>query len=124
MDNEAILKDINEQVVCAMDRLHIPGVAIGILHQGQEHTAGFGVTHIKNPLPVNTDTLFQAGSIMKTVTGTAAIRLVEMGKLDLDTPISTYLPGLRFASEVVAAQLTIRHLLTHTGAWSALPSTM
>ncbi len=55
---------------------------LGILHEGREYVAGFGVTNVDHPLTVDGDTLFQIGSTTKTVTGTAAMRLVEMGRLD------------------------------------------
>ncbi len=101
----------------AMGRLHVPGVAVGVQHEGEEHVAGFGVTNVDHPLPVDADTLFQIGSTTKTVTGTAAVRLVEMGKLDLDVPVRTYLPDLRLSNEDVAARVTMRHLFTHTSGW-------
>src|SRR3954447_11986216 len=61
----------------------VPGVALGILHDGQISTRGLGVTNIDHPLPVTEDTLFQVASISKTFTGTAIMRLVDMHKLDL-----------------------------------------
>jgi CubicO group peptidase (beta-lactamase class C family) len=110
-------RQLGDQVIEAMQRLHVPGVAVGILHQEQDHYAGFGVTSVEHPLPVNADTLFQIGSITKTFVGTAAMRLVELGQLDLDAPIRTYLPDLRLASEETASKVTLRHLFTHTGGW-------
>ena len=98
-------------------RQQTPGVAVGLLHEGEEHVAGFGVTSVENPLDVNPDTLFQIGSITKTFTGTTAMRLVERGELDLDAPVRTYLPELKLSDEDVAARVTMRHLLTHTGGW-------
>jgi CubicO group peptidase (beta-lactamase class C family) len=126
MSDTAILQPITDARfgrVCAaivqhMQRLHVPGVAIGIADSDSEHTAGFGVTSIEHPLAVDADTLFQIGSTTKTVTGTAAMRLVEQGKLDLDTPIRAYLPDLRLADEHVAAGVTMRHLFNHTGGWA------
>ena len=100
-----------------MERLHVPGVALGVIHGDVEHTAGFGVTNIDHPLPVDADTLFQIGSITKTFTGTVAMMLVEQGKLDLDAPLRTYLPKLRLQDEEAAARVTMRHLLQHTGGW-------
>lgn len=114
---DASFRLLEEKITEAMERLHVPGVAVGVLHEGAEHIAGFGVTNVDHPLPVHGDTLFQIGSTTKTVTGTAAMRLVEMGKLDLDAPIRTYLPDLRMSSEEVAAKVTMRHLFTHTGGW-------
>jgi CubicO group peptidase (beta-lactamase class C family) len=78
---------------------------------------GLGITSVEHPLPVDRETLFQIGSITKTVTGTIAIHLVEQGELDLDAPVRRYLPQLRLADEEVAEQVTMRHLLTHTGGW-------
>jgi CubicO group peptidase (beta-lactamase class C family) len=106
-----------ECVVGHMERLKVPGVAVGVLCDGQEHIAGFGVTSVEHPLPITEDTLFQIGSITKTFTATAIMRLVEMGKIDLEAPIRTYLPDLRLADETVAAHVTMRHLLTHTAGW-------
>lgn len=100
-----------------MERLRVPGVALAVLHQGETRTAAFGVTNIAHPLPVTPDTLFQIGSITKTFVGTAAMRLVEAGRLDLDKPVRTYLPELRLQDATATAQVTMRHLLTHTGGW-------
>jgi len=126
MPQQAQLQSIEDQrfravcaaVVKAMDRLHVPGVAIGIVDGDAEHSAGFGVTNIEHPLPVDADTLFQIGSTTKTVTATVAMRLVEQGRIDLDVPIRTYLPDLRLADEHVAANVTLRHLFNHTGGWA------
>jgi CubicO group peptidase (beta-lactamase class C family) len=108
---------LHERITAAMRRLNVPGVAVGILHEGREHTAGFGVTNVDYPAPVLPETLFQIGSITKTVTATAIMRLVEAGTLDLDTPIRRYLPDLALADESVAAGVALRHLLTHTAGW-------
>jgi len=106
-----------DAVRAAMEQTQTPGVAVGLLHEGEEHVAGFGVTSTENPLEVTPDTLFQIGSITKTFTGTAAMRLAERGDLDLDAPVRTYLPELKLSDEDVAARVTTRHLLTHTGGW-------
>ncbi len=73
----------------------IPGLSLGIFHNGVMRAQGFGVTNIDHPLPVTETTLFQIGSITKTFTGTLIMRLVEQGKLALDAPIRTYLPDFR-----------------------------
>jgi CubicO group peptidase (beta-lactamase class C family) len=104
--------------VQAMERLHVPGVAIGVADGNTEHIAGFGVTNVDHPLPVDGDTLFQIGSTSKTITGTMAMCLAERGLLDLDAPIRTYLPELRLADEQTAAGVTLRHLFNHTGGWA------
>jgi CubicO group peptidase (beta-lactamase class C family) len=101
----------------SMEETQTPGVAVGLLHEGEERVAGFGVTSLESPLDVTPDTLFQIGSITKTFTGTAVMRLVERGDIDLDAPVRRYLPELTLSDEAVAARVTMRHLLTHTGGW-------
>ena len=110
-------KEICTHVVTEMKRLNVPGVSIGIWHGDQVHQAGFGVTNIDHPLPVTADTLFQVGSISKTVTGTMLMQLVDAGLLNLDEPVRTYLPKLKLADAEATANVTTRHLLTHTGGW-------
>ncbi len=95
--------------------LHIPGAAVGVLFDGAEHVFTTGVTNVDAPAPVTGDTLFQIGSTTKTVTATAIMHLVEQGQVDLDGRVRQYLPGFRLADERAADELTIRHLLTHTG---------
>jgi len=106
------------QISAEMERLHIPGLALGIIYGGEKFTADFGITNVENPLPVTADTLFQVGSITKTFTSLAAMRLVENGFLELDKPVKYYLPSLRLADKQVAEQVTLRHLFTHTAGWT------
>ncbi len=101
-----------------MDRKQVPGVALGIAHGDETLTAGFGVTSIENPLPVTDTTLFQIGSITKTFVGTALMRLVERGTVDLDATVRTYIPDFQVTDEAAAERATVRHLLTHTGGWA------
>jgi CubicO group peptidase (beta-lactamase class C family) len=104
-------------IISDMNRLPVMGAAIGIWHEGKEYTTGFGVTNVDHPLPVTDETMFQVGSISKTFTATAVMRLVEMGKIDLDKPIRSYYPELKLKDEAVAQKVTMRHLLTHSGGW-------
>jgi CubicO group peptidase (beta-lactamase class C family) len=115
--SDSLISSLYRQVEADMLRLHVPGVALGLIHGQQTYTAGFGVTNLENPLPVDPGTLFQVGSITKTFTALAAMRLVERGRLDLDAPLRTYLPGLRLKDKSVAANVTLRHLFNHTGGW-------
>ena len=95
----------------------VPGVTFGVRVDGQSYTAGAGVTNVEHPLPVTDETLFQIGSVTKTVTATAIMRLVEQGKLDLDARVRDYLPDFRVVDEVATGQVKLRQLLTHVGGW-------
>ena len=100
-----------------MEKTGVPGVAIGVLYGDETYTAGFGVTNVDHPLPVTSETLFQIGSITKTFTCLAVMRLVEQGQLDLHVPVRTYLPEFKVADEATSARVTIGHLLTHMSGW-------
>src|SRR5262245_15420223 len=92
----------------------IPGVAVGVWADSQEVYACHGVTSIENPLPVDQDTMFVLGSVTKTYTATALMRLVADGRVELDAPARRYVPELRLADERVAAEVTVLNLLNHT----------
>src|SRR3954454_19662715 len=118
VDGKTKFAELAPVVTEAMERLGVPGAAVGILYDGVEYTAGVGITNINHPLPVDSDTLFQIASISKTFTATTTMRLVEQGKLDLDTPLKTYLPGLKLSDPEVTEKATLRHVFTHRGGWT------
>lgn len=101
----------------AMERYHVPGVAIGMLRAGDIEVAGFGVTSVEHPLRVDGDTLFQIASVTKTMTATVIMRLIERGALDLDAPVRRYIPAFRLRDPAAQERATVRHLVTHTGGW-------
>jgi CubicO group peptidase (beta-lactamase class C family) len=110
---------LDDAVRTALAQSGIPGAAVGVLADGEEHIAGFGVTNVEVPYPVDGDTLFQIGSISKTFTMAAIMRLVERGRLDLDAPVRQYLPDLKFSDPTATSRVSLRQLLTHTSGLSA-----
>ena len=92
----------------------IPGVAVGLLVDGEEVVATHGVTSLVNPQPVDRDTLFPIASVTKTFTATALMRLVSQGKVELDAPVRRYVPELQLMDEDVAERITVLNLLNHT----------
>ena len=90
-------------------RLKIPGLSVAIIEDGKIlWTEGFGYADVERRIPATPDTLYQIASITKTFTGILALRLVEKGKLDLDAPVSRYVP------EIKDERIRIKHLLSHT----------
>ena len=110
--------ELRSRILEGMKAFLVPGLALGIIQDGQWFAEGFGVTSIANPLSVTTDTTFQIGSTSKTVTATVIMMLAEQGKLELDEKVKTYLPNLELSDSDVAARVTIRHLLNHTAGWA------
>ena len=109
---------LQEVVSATAEELAVPGVAVGILHEGREVTAFHGVTSIENPLEVNADTLFQFGSTGKTFTSTALLRLVEQGHFGLDTRVKDLIPELQLKDRSVEERVTVLQLTNHTAGWS------
>ena len=100
-----------------MAEYRVPGVGLGLLHGDRLHVQGFGVTSLDDPRPVTADTLFTIASISKTMTATAVMKLIELGRLELHTPVHDVLPEFRVRDEAASAQVTPWHLLTHTPGW-------
>jgi CubicO group peptidase (beta-lactamase class C family) len=88
----------------------VAGAALGILKDGELVTLAAGKANIAEDIDALPSTLFQIGSISKVWTATIVMQLVDEGKVSLDEPVSSYLPGLVLAD----ASVTIRQLLTHT----------
>ena len=99
-----------------MAELKVPGVSVAIIHNGTLVWAeGFG-TRGPDGKSVTKETLFQAGSISKPLAAMAALRLVQTGKLSLDSDINQALTSWHLPPSTVApgAMVTLRELLTHT----------
>ncbi len=92
----------------------VPGASVGVLVGDRVATAAAGVTSLGTRVEVDTDTVFQIGSITKIWTTTLVMQLVDDGLLDLDVPVVHYLPELVIGDMAAAEVITTRHLLTHT----------
>jgi len=116
---------LSDFVEATATKFGIPGVAVGIWADGQEVYACHGVTSVDNPLPVDRDTLYVLGSVTKTYTATALMRLVAEGRVELEAPVRRYVPELVLADERAAAEVTVLNLLNHTSGlgWDLLVDT-
>lgn len=99
-----------------MKAMHVPGVAIAVIHDGKiDWARGFGVTG-EGGEAVTADTLFQAGSVSKPIAAMTALRLVQDGRLPLDTDVNTTLKSWKLPASPYTATtpVTLRALLSHT----------
>lgn len=97
--------------------LSVPGAAAAVYSEGQVEVATHGVTSVTNPLPVDQHTLFQIGSVTKTLTTTALMVLEEGGRVGLDDRVVDHIPRFSLQDVQVAREVTILDLLTHQGGW-------
>ncbi|MDQ6611658.1 MAG: beta-lactamase family protein [Gemmatimonadota bacterium] len=100
-----------------MKEYGVPGVALGVIHNGTATIRGLGITNVEDSIPINAHTVFPIASISKTFAATAIMRLVEQGKIDLHAPVQKYLPEFRVRDPAVSRDVTVWHLLTHLGGW-------
>ena len=73
---------------------------------------GFGFTDPKTRKPATAETVYRVGSVSKLFTDIAVMRLVEQGQLDLDAPVTKYLPDFKPANPY-KKPITLRQLMTH-----------
>jgi CubicO group peptidase (beta-lactamase class C family) len=92
----------------------VPGAVLAVLAGGAVHEVATGVLNVDTGAPVSTDSLFQLGSLSKVYTATIVQRLVDAGRLALDTSVRTVLPEFRLSEAAATDAVTVRHLLTHT----------
>jgi CubicO group peptidase (beta-lactamase class C family) len=103
-----------------MQQLDITGISVALVdaETGFTWTQGFGFADTHNNTYVDENTIFNLASVSKTFTAMAIMQLVEQGLIDLDTPITEYLPDFYLAPLPNGGgdykNITTRMLLTHT----------
>ena len=108
------LKGFDQFVEEELKKWNVPGVALGIVKDGElVYAKGYGYRDLENKLPVTEKTVFAIGSSTKTLAAAAVLKLADEGKLDIDKPIRDYLPDFRMSDDYVGAHLTPRDLLCH-----------
>lgn len=103
-----------EHVRDLIGRFDAPGASVAIARGGEIVEAVAGVANAMTGAVTTPDTRFQIGSTSKVYTGTLVMRAFDEGKIELDVPVRTYIPGLRFADDEATETITIRQLLSHT----------
>lgn len=110
----------------------VPGVAaMATTRDGMIYAGSFGKRVLGQDAAMTTDTVARIASMTKAITGTAAMQLVEQGKLDLESPASRWLPALDTIQVLDGwdangqprlrppkRPITLRHLLTHTSGFA------
>src|SRR4051794_37515682 len=102
---------IEAAVARFMATTHVPGLSVAVVENSEmEWASGFGFADLENNVPVSEHTLFRLASISKSLTATAAMELVERGKLDLDAPVQKYCPAFPEKSAPITTRQVIGHL--------------
>ncbi|HHY6929725.1 TPA: class C beta-lactamase [Burkholderia ambifaria] len=102
---------VTRNVAPLMKQFAIPGMAIGIVADGKPYVFDYGVMSTQTGKPVTGDTLFEIGSVSKTLTATLASDAQEGGELSLSDPAAKYLPAMQGKP---FGGVTLLELGTHT----------
>ncbi|AUJ69189.1 serine hydrolase domain-containing protein [Pseudoalteromonas sp. NC201] len=101
-------------IMTSMTKHKLPGLSVAVIKNGQIVWAkGYGIANKETNTPVTTNTLFQAASISKPIAALAILHLAQLGKVDLDTDVNTYLRSWKVPKSEFGI-ITLRHLLSHT----------
>lgn len=99
-----------------MQKEHSPSGVVTVMKDGEIVFAkGYGYIDVEKRIPVDPDTsMFRPGSISKLFTWLSVMQLYELGKLDLDTDVNTYLTQFKVKDTFPGQPITLRHIMTHT----------
>jgi D-alanyl-D-alanine carboxypeptidase len=90
--------------------LGVAGATVAVvLHGRPVLVQGYGLADVLGNVPMRADHIFRIGSITKSFTAAAILKLEALGKLQLADPLTKHLPDYTVGSAV-----TLQHLLTHT----------
>ena len=110
----ATVVQLEKDVPDLMKKDGVPGLSIAVIRGGKTTWVhGFGTKEAKTDEPVTGETVFEAASLSKPVFAYGVLKLVELGKLGLDTPLTTYLPKPFIAGDERLAKITARIVLSH-----------
>jgi CubicO group peptidase (beta-lactamase class C family) len=106
----AAIREGREALTQLVAKGQAPGLGVAVAVGGEVvWSEGFGLANLEHRVPVSVQTRFGLGSISKTLTMAAAMRLVDKGTLDLDAPIEKYLPDFPHRGQGI----TVRRLAAH-----------
>ncbi|MGC8606737.1 MAG: serine hydrolase [Vulcanisaeta sp.] len=109
--------EIEEFILGKIRESRLPSLSIGIIKDDELiYARGFGFRDIEKGLPATPRTIYGIGSITKSFTALAILKLVEEGKLSLEDPVDKYVPIKLNPMGIVK----IHHLLTHSSGLPAL----
>jgi D-alanyl-D-alanine carboxypeptidase len=107
---------LDSRVPNLLKKYDIAGTSIGIISDGKlTYVLNYGYSDKSENKPITNDTVFQVGSISKSVAAVSVMHLVQQGKLELDAPAEKYLTRWHIPdSKYNKNDVTIRRLLSHT----------
>ncbi|MER5934786.1 serine hydrolase domain-containing protein [Streptomyces sp. NPDC002054] len=104
--DQATVERLDEAITAVMRQTGIPGANVGLWIDGRgDYVRSFGVSDTSSGTPMKTDLFTRTGSVTKTFTITAVLRLVDAGRVGLDDPISRYVEGVPGGDAITVRRL-------------------
>jgi len=114
----AVGDHLEAAIPALMERWHVPGISIALMHDGAvAWYRCFGLKRAGAPAPVEPDTIFQAASLSKPVFAYVVLKMAERGEIELDAPLTAYLPDPYVPDDPLLDRITARRVLGHTTGW-------
>jgi CubicO group peptidase (beta-lactamase class C family) len=107
-----------DNILERMAHFYVKGLSIAVVNNYKVVWAkGYGWADEKEKRPVTEKTLFEPGSISKSLNAVGVLKLVQDGRLNLNNDINQYLKSWKFPYDSLSKgkQITLAHLLSHTG---------
>lgn len=112
--DKATLARLDKSLPDLMAKGAVPGLSIALIRDATTYWArSFGVRDAKSGQPVTEETIFEAASLSKPVFAYGVLKLVDQGKLDLDTPLTKYLSPPYIEGDDRLEKITARYVLSH-----------
>ena len=112
-DYAPVAQLISRAIAHEMTDKELPAISIVLVDDTAIVWArGFGFARPRDSVPATAHTVYRVGSVSKLFTDLALMQLVERGRLDLDAPVSRWLPSFRPANPF-GGSITLRQLMTH-----------
>ena len=111
---------IDAALQSALDQKRLVGAVIAVMQDGElAHFKAYGLADREAGRAMKDTDIFRLASITKPIVTAAAMRMIELGKMQLDTPVTDFLPDFKPPLPGGSTPtITIRHLLTHTAGLS------
>jgi CubicO group peptidase (beta-lactamase class C family) len=113
-DYTSVVQTLDTEIAQMMQQYQTVGLTLALVDGDSVIAAkGYGMADTASDTPVTASTLFHIGSISKTFSGMAVMKLVDQGKIDLEAPVSRYVPEFRLAPRYKGNIITVRTILDH-----------
>ncbi|MGZ8937793.1 MAG: serine hydrolase domain-containing protein [Limisphaerales bacterium] len=113
--SDDLIRELESLIPKLMTECVVPGLSIAVVRDGKLlWTRGFGVKESGTKEAVNDGTVFEAASVSKTVFAYAALKLCDRGVLELDAPLTKYLPDRFMDGDARLDRITARQVLSHS----------